>query len=113
MVRVYRNLHKNCYSVQEKVDGRWKVVDHVATITLENPIFRVYDAGRQRVLKEKQKNVHAYVIGNRVENYEYFSIEDIVKYNPYKFGYFYNQNNEPIEKANMAKLTIPGTIFIN
>jgi len=62
-VRIYFNLHKKLFSVQTKVDGRWKVVSHSSTIALRDVRFRVSQAGRKRVLAEKRKNVHAFVEG--------------------------------------------------
>ena len=62
-MRVYRNLHKKCWSVQQKQKGRWKVVAHAESITLLDCVFRVSEAGRQRVLRESRKNVHAYIQG--------------------------------------------------
>jgi hypothetical protein len=62
-VRVYFNLHKKMLSVQEKINGSWKVVDHVEQIWLGNAKFKVSEVGRQRVIKNKRKNVHAYIEG--------------------------------------------------
>jgi ribosome maturation protein Sdo1 len=42
-------------------------VKHVNWALLENAKFVVSQAGRNRVLKEKQKNVHAVVRGNLVD----------------------------------------------
>lgn len=36
---------------------------HATHLKLSDVVFRVSEAGRQRVLKEKQKNVHAYAVG--------------------------------------------------
>ena len=47
-VFVYRNLHKKCYSVKD-----WKtkkVIAHVDNIFLKDAVFKVSEAGRQRVL---------------------------------------------------------------
>lgn len=65
-VKVYFNLHKHCFSVVslEKGDSYGKVVAHVSEIMLSEVKFKVSEAGRQRVLREKRKNVHAYCVGN-------------------------------------------------
>ncbi len=53
---VYRNLHKGGYSVR-----RYGHVLYVAdSLWLQGVDFKVSEAGRQRVLREKRKNVHAY-----------------------------------------------------
>ena len=68
-VRVYRNLHARCWSVQVKArNGRgnahsWYVAGHAQSLTLGGASFVVYEKGRQRVLKTGVKNVHAYVLG--------------------------------------------------
>jgi hypothetical protein len=63
-VFVYRNLRENLWSVKA-LDGEHKgrVVLHAAGVVLANASFKVSEVGRQRVLKEKQKNVHAGVVG--------------------------------------------------
>lgn len=86
-VRVYRNLHKRCLSVQAKVNGRWKVIDHVDQITLVDVSFRVSQAGRDRVLREKRKNVHAFVCGT-VATFHIALQGRKVSYNPYKADTF-------------------------
>ena len=85
-VDIYFNLHKNCYSVKKK----GKVVYHLyedEELTLENVEFVVGKKGRERVLKEKRKNVHAYVRGiisdKKVKN----STE--VSYDPYVADTFF------------------------
>ncbi len=58
-VAVYRNVTKNCFSVQQKVNGSLKVLAHVPCLYLTDVEYKVSEASRQRVLKEKRKNVHA------------------------------------------------------
>ena len=111
-VFVYFNLHKKMFSVkclEGKSKGR--VIAHCDELTLFNPVFKVSEAGRQRVLRERKKNVHAGVVGN----WHYFnwicesSREDCktpVTYNPYKFDSFvYASDNKPIYSASVAHLT--------
>jgi len=61
---VYFNLHTGLWSVKA-LDGflKGKVVGHAYNIRLTDAEFRVSEAGRQRVLKEQKKNVHAGVVG--------------------------------------------------
>lgn len=82
-VKVYRNLHKHCYSVADAKTG--KVLGYADTVTLQTAMFKVSDAGRLRVLQEKQKNVHAFVIGRLVSfEGDKHSQRDEAYYNPYK-----------------------------
>lgn len=61
-VKVYRNLHHNCWSVQH----RRLVVAHAQTVELRNVRFLVSQAGHERFLRENKKNVHAFVAGELV-----------------------------------------------
>ncbi len=93
-VKVYWNLHKNVFSVQYK--GR--VVAHLDNIVLDNPRFYVSESGNKRVLKEKRKNVHAFIYGI-IHRYTLTQDTDEpagysrVKYNPYKCAFFYYECN--------------------
>ena len=104
-VRVYFNLHRKQLSVQSKTDKGWRVWLHANKITLEDVEFKVSEAGRQRVLREKKKNVHAFVEGNLVLG----GIDKIeprvwVSYNPYReIGKFYEVSTQKtVDKAKFA-----------
>ena len=58
-VRVYRNLHKNCFSVRQGSI----VKCHVDNVVLKDCKFIVSEAGQRRVREEGRKNVHAYIEG--------------------------------------------------
>jgi len=60
-VKVYRNLTYKCWTICDAKDG--KLYCHADSVDLRCCKFRVQPAGRARVLKERQKNVHAYVVG--------------------------------------------------
>lgn len=108
-VFVYRNLHKNCLSVKNVKTGL--VIARVDSITLKNVKFKVSAKGRERVLKEKRKNVHAGVEGEWVLD---SMAPDIggwrkVVYDPYKFSSFVDEKSLKPEKANeLAFVTIRG-----
>lgn len=104
--RVYFNLHKRRLSIQEKrinASGKlvWKVVRHAKMIILKDATFKVYESGRQRVIKEKKKNVHAFITGYQIST---LIQEDMQRafYNPYKYSSFVNENEEPIHSASLA-----------
>ena len=59
-VMVYRNLTKDCWSVKSVKSGRVRF--HVKVITIVNGQFKVSECGRQRVIREKKKYVHAGVV---------------------------------------------------
>jgi len=56
---VYRNLHKHCWSI--RINGL--VAIHASHVVLKDAQFKVSAAGRQRVINEQRKNVHAGVVG--------------------------------------------------
>ena len=84
--RVYRNLHTGLWSIKQGV-----VRFHANCIFLKVASFIVNEKGRQRVLREKQKNVHAYVQGYICDRPDYFTVDGDwyeVTYNPYKYQHF-------------------------
>jgi hypothetical protein len=102
-VMVYYNLHKKTFSVS--YDN--KVILHADYVKLGDVEFRVRTGGRNKVRTEKQKNVHAFVIGNLLEYCEYPcdnipnpTSNNIITYNPYKNETFvYKEGGEPIYAA--------------
>jgi hypothetical protein len=102
-VMVYYNLHKHTFSVT--YDS--KVILHADYVKLGDVEFRVRPGGKDRVRKEKSKNVHAFVIGTLLKYCEYPcddipnpSSDMIVTYNPYKFDTFvYKNTEEPVYRA--------------
>ncbi len=84
MIEVYRNLHKNCLSVREG----GLVIEHAARICIWNPRFVVQPAGRERVVREQRKNVHAFVRGER-GHLPHANFTQGVRYNPYVAPFFF------------------------
>jgi len=79
IVDVYFNLHKKLYSIRAcEGPNKGRVIAHRHTVTLIDPTFKVSQAGRARVLKERKKNVHATVRGG------WFDPDDKLGFNPYE-----------------------------
>ena len=101
-VYVYFNLHKKIWSVRQKGSP----VQHTKYIMLKDARFLVSEAGRQKVLKERRKNVHAGVSGYIVERVP--NVPDAihnVTYNPYKYDTFVDcLDREPVTHADYAVL---------
>ncbi len=79
-----------------------RVVAHRDNVLLFHTTFKVSQAGRERVLREKRKNVHAGVCGNW---YGMFVTDDtsltavkergeLITYNPYKYTTFVYKDTE-------------------
>lgn len=114
-VRVYRNLQTGKLSVIGKnVNGTKSVIAHVENVALGNSDFIVSEKGRQRVLRDKRKNVHAFVEGNLIHwDWDSDKIKDgeKVTYNPYKYNNFvFKETEKPIKSAMLTVISKDGTI---
>lgn len=78
---IYRNLRTGGFSVKYK----GIVIDHSDSILATNVEFRISELGRQRVIREKRKNVHAYAAAESYRKSEKIKVDklDKVTYNPY------------------------------
>lgn len=110
-VFVYKNLHKDCWSVKQ--NGLVKA--HTDHLHLKECQFIVNEKGRERVLKEKRKNVHAGITGyiHSSSNIS-FDNNQIISYNPYKYNSFVmaNKNNTPIYEAGEVFLDSKKVFFV-
>jgi hypothetical protein len=115
-VRVYRNLspqyrQRRAWSVMA-LEGpkKGRVIGVVDGAVLRGATFRVSEAGRQRVLREKQKNVHAFAEGELVESRPLDSMHPgaslkrvarvPVSYDPYRGPHFVRQDTQaPIHES--------------
>lgn len=85
LVRVHRNLNKDCWSVLQG----GIVIDHVDEITLYDVEFRVQPSGQARCRRQGKRNVHAYVKGIVVGSWKKcFGRKTRVSYNPYEYDTF-------------------------
>jgi hypothetical protein len=80
-VRIYRNLNNGTMSIQQKIEKSWKVTGHITEAVLKDVRFVVSEASRQRVIRERCKNVHAYGEGILV------GMRDETIYAPYRLAY--------------------------
>ncbi len=96
-VFVYYNLHKHVWSIRA-TEGpqKGRVIGHSATVLLQDAMPKVSEAGRQRVLQERRRNVHAGITGTLVHTGEegYFPGLTEVTYNPYKYETFVDKDTE-------------------
>lgn len=105
-VRVYFNLHRKMFSIQRMTDKGWRIWLHASKVTIANPQFKVSEAGRQRVLREKRKNVHAFIVGDMVlEGADTIQPSIAVTYNPYLMDSFQvRDTGKPVHSAKYAVL---------
>ena len=125
-VSIYRNLHNGLISIKSASSGL--VLGHAKSVDIAWADFVVHEAGRQRVLKDKQKNVHAYVKGlllntSGFKPYKGRSIgpvygaldtihkATVVSYNPYKAPHFVIKGtSDKVSKASLCTVSHDGII---
>jgi len=123
-VFVYYNLHKCKWSIKA-LEGpqKNKVISHADVVELANVVPKVSEAGRLRVLRDKQKNVHAGLTGT-LKAYADIDVVDLlgsdawteVTYNPYLYNTFvFVDDKRPYLGSNRARMVnkkvfIKGTI---
>lgn len=92
-VEIYKNLHNGLFSVRQN----GLVVAHVESFSLASVYCKVSEAGRQKVIRERKKNVHAFLCGKLTlvncigtDNglFEILVNDKKLTYNPYRQGNF-------------------------
>ena len=105
---VYRNLHKGCYSIKAlEGEHKGKVVGWNKRVLLCDVTQKISEAGRQRVLRDKQKNIHAGIVGYySTKEIQYNHNEKEIYYNPYKVEKFvYKDTLDVFENARWCLLS--------
>ena len=118
-VRVHRNLKTGTWSIAIWTPKGWRVRGHATSVELLDADCHVSEAGRARVLREKRKNVHAYIEGivdlRNMQSTEgaafpYGNAERI-SYNPYKAGTFTTSDGEPVYDARCVRLNPNASVY--
>lgn len=93
-VYTYYNLHKQTFSIKA-LEGpqKGKVIAHRDEVWLKDVVPVVSEL---RVLRDKQKNVHAGIVGDWIPNQTLNEghILDKVTYDPYKYDSFVSIENQ-------------------
>jgi hypothetical protein len=117
-VFVYYNLHKHMWSVKAlEGEHKGRVITHTRHLALMDCTFKVSEAGRQRVIRDRKKNVHAGIEGRMLQD----SLDMVlygneqrtkVTYNPYKYDSFVDVDNpnRKILFSNYAQLHTDRTV---
>ena len=119
-VFVYYNLHKHCWSVKA-LEGREKgrVLCHGTPVVLDHVTPKVSQKGRERVLQEQKKNVHAGLVG-RLANVTDLAMADYmlgttcpqITYNPYKYKTFVDKATETPYTGSTTVLMTERNVFV-
>lgn len=115
--KIYFNLHKKCFSILAwDLDKKgWRLYSHEDSIEVSNAKMKISEIGRQRVIKEKRKNVHAFVYAEKIKTTcptAKIKYNNRCSYNPYKHGFFYDALTEkPIMKLDKALMHSAGILY--
>ena len=116
---VYRNLTKCCWSIKNLSTRR--VQSHADHLVVFYPTFKVSQKGRERVVREKKKYVHAGVCGlvetsswllDYIVPHNYATTWVEVKYNPYVNTNFVFADGTEVKKVKYAYLDTRGKCFV-
>lgn len=112
-VKVYRNLNRKCWSVLGKGN---KLLLHADALVLQDCTFVVQEGGRQRVVREGRKNVHAFAQGEiapMASHQEFRPNLKRVIYNPYKSPTFIWEHNkqESVTESKCVLLNNDGKMY--
>lgn len=106
-VFVYFDLHRKTWSAKA-LNGphRGRVIAKSDHILLKDAVGKVSEAGRQRVLATRRKNVHAGIVGTLVAVGEQAQAQAplheegyALDYNPYKYDAFVYRSNPALKFA--------------
>jgi len=128
-VFVYYNLHKHCWSIRA-LDGPKKglVIHHASYVRLGGSIEpTVSERGRQRVLEQKSKNVHAGIKGTLLHHIPFktganpkvitpsITSYKQITYNPYLYNEFvFTKTKKGLPKSLSACfMTNDRQVFVN
>lgn len=108
-VEVYRNLHRDLWTIRATSGpDRGRVIGYAKRLLIHDARLVVQSAGRARALREKRRNVHAFVRGDLVAvealetvrqdnwprtplpyvGHQVVARGGLLRYNPYRAGYF-------------------------
>jgi len=110
-IDAYRNLNDDCISIKSReAKNRGLVIDHVDCAYVKNAEFIVQPSGRERVLEEGKKNVHAFVRGVLCESINTRDETSVaVTYNPKKYSNFVTRDGKrAVVSAEIATVTTDG-----
>ena len=114
-VRVFKNLKYGCYSIMQ----RGVVKASAREVRLVDVEFRVREAGRQRMISEQRKNVHAFAVGHLIDYVHPDDSRNIAPlsgrgafYDPYRFESFVDSETKaPVIAVPVAHFDEDGVVY--
>ena len=101
-VKAYRNLHQDCLSIQAYCKGvGYRVWSHCygGNYILEDIDTQVNETNRQKVIRDKSKNVHAFITGIWTGRTTDITTNKTLYYNPYKQDRFTVKESHGIDST--------------
>ena len=111
VVEVYRNLHAKSADEKWSIRQHGIIVAHAGEFAMRGVVFKVSEAGRQRVLRDKARNVHALLVG-KIDQIGVELHKLKVSYNPYESRYFRVSSGDGITFAMEVWVGTKG-VFVN
>ena len=114
-VRVIRNWKRDCYTILQH--GRPKA--SAKQVCLADVEFLVRESGRNKMLREKRRNVHAYAVG-RLIDYTHPDDDRVIEkihgravaYYPYRAAAFVDvETNAPVSAAGVVHFDENGVFY--
>jgi hypothetical protein len=108
---VYKNLRLGNWSIAAVAgtDNRGKVIGHESAVCLANVRFVVKENARQRVCRVKQREVHAWCVGDIVDMPAADLPSVRISYNPYRCGNFTTADGAAITAAEYVAFGADGS----
>ncbi|WP_417897781.1 hypothetical protein ABN702_16035 [Bacillus haimaensis] len=113
-IRVYRNIRKKLFSIQDKKTRR--LIAYADSLLLTDVEMKIVQSGQIRTRKERQKNIHAFIVGTYIESNKKSASESPnwkrVFYNPYNTDTFIDlESGKPVYSA-LSSYLVDGKCFV-
>jgi hypothetical protein len=105
-VDCYWNLHRGGYSIRAaEGPDRGRVIAYTSAINLIDATFVVREPARQRILRTRRKEVHAWIVGHiTMDDFDTRAFP-AVTYNPYRESTFVTRaDRKPVHAAQRVAL---------
>jgi hypothetical protein len=114
-VRVFKNPKQGCYSIFQNGAVRASA----RAVRLGDVEFRVREFGRQKMLREQRRTIHAFAVGYLLDHVHPDEGRDLgamvgrgVRYNPHEAGWFMDtETREPVTCAALVQFDDDGVTY--
>jgi len=114
-VRVFKNPVRDCYTIMQG----FKVLASARQVRLRDATFTVRETGRQKMLREGKRTVHAWINGLLVDYTHDDEARNLARldgrrvgYNPHRAGNFMDRDNDtPVTEASLVQLDETGVHY--